>query len=208
MQEELEANGEQVDYAFRVTNEVHSNLLKLSVDGVELEMLVDSGATNNIVDEKTWENLKAKKIKCKSEAAPIDRRLYAYASSKPHPVKGRLMCEVLIGKRKAEAEFLVIKGTGVPLLCKDTAMKLGVLRIGVDIATAETKQTLWQQFPEVFCGIGKLKSKQVTLHVDPKVKPVAQPSRRTPFNLQEKVEKKIQELLDYDIIEEVDGPTP
>ena len=209
VQEELEANGEQVDYAFRVTNEVHSNLLKLSVGGVELEMLVDSGATNNIVDEKTWENLKAKKIKCKSEAAPIDRRLYAYASSKPLPVKGRFMCEVLIGKGKAQAEFLVIKGTGVPLLCKDTAMKLGVLRIGVDIATvAETKQTLQQQFPEVFSGIGKLKSKQVTLHVDPKVKPVAQPLRRTPFNLQEKVEKKIQELLDYDIIEEVDGPTP
>ena len=77
VQEDLEANGEQVDYAFRVTNEVHSNLLKLSVGGVELEMLVDSGATNNIVDKETWEDLKAKKIKCKSEAAPIDRKLYA-----------------------------------------------------------------------------------------------------------------------------------
>ena len=52
VQEELEANEEQVDYAFRVTNEVHSNLLKLSVGGVELEMLVDSGATQNFVDEK------------------------------------------------------------------------------------------------------------------------------------------------------------
>ena len=172
-------------------------------------MLVDSGATNNIVDEETWEDLKAKKIKCKSEAAPIDRKLYAYACSKPLPVKGRFICEVLIGKGKAQAEFLVIKGKGVPLLCKDTAMKLGVLRIGVDVATvAETTQTLQQQFSEVFSGIGKLKSKQVTLHLDPKVKPVAQPLRRTPFNLQEKVEKKIQELLDCDIIEEVDGPTP
>ena len=64
--------------------------------------------------------------------------------------------------------------------------------IGDDVATvAETKQTLQQQFPEVFSGIGKLKSKQVTLHVNPKVKPVAQPLRRTSFNLQEKVEKKI-----------------
>ena len=112
---------------------------------------------------------------------------------------------MLIGKGKAQAEFLVIKRKGV--LCKDTAMKLGVLRIGVDVATvAETKQTLQQQFPEVFNGIGKLKSKQVTLHVDPKVKPVAQPLRRTAFKFQEKVEKKIQELLDCDIIEEVDGP--
>lgn len=80
-------------------------------------------------------------------------------------------------------------------MCKDTAIKLGVLRIGVDIATATgTRQTLQQQFPEVFSGIGKLRSKQVTLHVDPNVKPVPQPLRRTPFNLQEKVEKKIQEL--------------
>ena len=31
---------------------------------------------------------------------------------------------------------------------------------------------------------------------------------RTPFNLQENVEEKIQELLDCDIIKEVDGPTP
>ena len=51
--------GEQVDYAFRVTDRVQSNMLKLSVGGVELEMLVDSGATNNIVDEETWEQLKA-----------------------------------------------------------------------------------------------------------------------------------------------------
>ena len=118
------------------------------------------------------------------------------------------MCEVSIGKGKAQAEFLVIEGKGVPLLCKDTAIKLGELRIGVEIArVAETKQTPQQRFPEVFSDIGKLKSKQVTLHVNPKVKPVAQPLRRTPFNLQKKVENKIQELLDYDIIEEVDGLT-
>ena len=40
------------------------------------------------------------------------------------------------------------------------------------------------------------------------MKPVAQPLRRIPFNLQDKVERKVQELLDCDIIEEVDGPTP
>ena len=43
--------------------------------GVELEMLVGSGVTNNTDDEETWENLKAKKIKNKSEAVPVDRKL-------------------------------------------------------------------------------------------------------------------------------------
>ena len=40
VQEDLEANAEQVDYAFRVTKGVHSNVVKLSVGGVKLEMLV------------------------------------------------------------------------------------------------------------------------------------------------------------------------
>ena len=48
----------------------------------------------------------------------------------------------------------------------------------------------------------------MTLHVDPNVKLVAQPLRRTPLNLEAKVENKIRELLDCDVIEEVDGPTP
>ena len=52
MQEEPQASGEQVDYAFRVTDRVQSNMLKLSVGGVELEMLVDSRATNNIRELK------------------------------------------------------------------------------------------------------------------------------------------------------------
>lgn len=45
------------------------------------------------------------------------------------------MCEVLIGKGRVQAEFLVIKGKGAPLMSKDTAMKLGVLTISVEIAS-------------------------------------------------------------------------
>ena len=52
-QEESYANRDQVDLlTFRISNEVHLNLLKLSVGGEELEMLVDSEATNNTDDEE------------------------------------------------------------------------------------------------------------------------------------------------------------
>jgi len=40
------------------------------------------------------------------------------------------------------------------------------------------------------------------------VKPVVQPHRRIPFHLRKKVEDEIQELLEQDIIERVEGPTP
>ncbi|PFX23612.1 Transposon Ty3-G Gag-Pol polyprotein [Stylophora pistillata] len=99
-------------------------MLKLSVGGVELEMLIDSGATNNIVDECTWEDLKAKKIKCKSQAAPVDRKLYAYASSNPLPVKGRFTCEVLVEEvdgptPRVNQVVIISKADGDIRLCID-----------------------------------------------------------------------------------------
>ena len=65
------------------------------------------------------------------------------ASYKPLLVKGRFTCEVTVGQGRSKAEFLVIKGKGVSLLGKTTALKLGVLKTVVNIATvAEIKQTL------------------------------------------------------------------
>ena len=38
--------------------------------------------------------------------------------------------------------------------------------------------------------------------------PIAQPLRRTPFHIRKDVDKKLQQLADLDIIEDVEGPTP
>lgn len=56
-------------------------------------------------------------------------------------------------------------------------------------------------------GVGKFSGYQLQLQIDPEVKPVAQKPRRIPYPLKEKVRKKINELLDLDIIEKVSGPT-
>ena len=53
-----------------------------------------------------------------------------------------------------------------------------------------------------------LKDFQLKLLVDEQVQPVAQPLRRPAFSLKEKIEKKLDELLREDIIEQVEGPTP
>ena len=45
------------------------------------------------------------------------------------------------------------------------------------------------------------------LHIDPSVTPVAQKMRRVPFSLKDKVTAKVNELLEKDIIEKVEGPT-
>lgn len=204
-----EQTDEKSDFAFAVNDNNMPDRLNFCVGGVNVKMLIDSGATSNVMGENVWEKLKTEHIKCKSYVPKIERKLYSYCSSEPLAVKGAFTCDVSIGKKTERAEFIVVRGKGEPLLGRETAMQLGVLRIGADIATVrETKQTLQQQYPEVFSGVGKLKTKQVSLHINPEVKPVAQPLRRIPFHLRGAVEARIKELEALDIIEPVNGPTP
>ena len=187
------------DYAFCLGGtEDDSNILRVDVGNVTLKMLVDSGATSNIVDEATWEKLKLKKVKCESRVAVGGKKLYAYASDTPLQVKGSFVCTVSAGTRSEEAEFLVVQGRGVPLLGRKTATQLGVLKIGVGVAAvSDVASTLKLDYPEVFNGIGKLNSRKITLHIDPDVKPVAQPLRRIPFNLRSKVSRERMPVLTH-----------
>ena len=67
----------------------------------------------------------------------------------------------------------------------------------------ESDADIKEKFPELFSGVRKLKGSELKWHVDDNVQPVAQPLRRIPFALREKVDKKITELIDPDIIEPV-----
>ena len=196
------------DYVFTVVQQGGAKL-NFNVGGVNLDMLVDSGASVNIVDEETWSHLKEQRIKCTSMKQT--KRLFAYASKEPLNIIGTFSCEVYISNRSIHTEFCVIKGQGVPLLGRESAIKLGVLKIGVDVAAinesvndASVKEKIVNEFPDVFKGIGRLKDRQVKLHTKESVEPVAQPLRRTPYNLRTKVEEKIDELLKADIIEPVE----
>lgn len=204
--ENLNQIEENCEYAFHIHDD-NTPMIGVKVGGINLDVLIDSGASSNIISEKTWESLKAQRISCVSQKGPTKKNLYAYASKTPLAIKGTFTCDVKAGQRETTAEFLVIKGEGTPLLGRKTATELGTLKVGVDVA-AICEEDIFTKYPTVFQGVGKLNSRQVTLHVDPNAKPVAQPLRRTPFQLREKVTDKIKELIHHDIIEPVEGPTP
>ena len=93
-----------------------------------------------------------------------------------------------------------------------TATELGILRIGLpddNIASVSSEtESILRSFQDRFEGLGKLKDFQLKLYVDENVKLVAQPARKIPFKVREKVESKLKELEDLDVIEKVEGPTP
>ena len=94
-------------------------------------------------------------------------------------------------------------------------MKLNVLHIGIpnansnaySISQSEIKPEEKAEFGKLYTGLGKLNDRQVKIHVKPDAKGVIQNARRIPFSLRKKVEDKIAELENLDIIEPVTGPT-
>jgi hypothetical protein len=182
--------------------------IPISVGGVPIQVVVDSASDANLISEQMWIELKKKKIKCVSRK--VSRRLFGYSSDVPLEVIGVFDADVHAGNSNTRAEFVVAKGNEVPLLGKETAYQLGVLKIGLNVnkvASATVADRMKNQYPKVFEGLGKLRDRQVQLAIDPKARPIAQPLRRTPFALRAKVEEKIKELIESDVIEEATEPS-
>ena len=71
---DLQDNEDTPVYAFAVDNKKQEKI-EVTVGGCMLNVIVDSGASTNIVDKQTWGWLKKNKVKCKSarsDQTPLD----------------------------------------------------------------------------------------------------------------------------------------
>ncbi|CAM1307195.1 Uncharacterised protein at_DN0590 [Pycnogonum litorale] len=80
----------------------------------------------------------------------------------------------------------------------------------IDMSQSEfSMETIRQKFPQIFSGIGLLKNKTISLHINDNVAPKHQQHRRIPYHIRQDVEKEISRFLELDVIERVGGtPTP
>lgn len=172
-----------------------------------VDVIVDSGATANIIDDTSYDKLK---LSCKLQ--PSIAKIYPYGSSTALPLRGEFKATVHSKMRTIkEATFYVIQGNYGSLLSRQTATELGLLKI-VNSMSAEagspTQSQLLHEYQDLFQGIGKLKDFQVKLHIDDSVQPVVQPHRRIPFHMRKTVERELHELQEKGVTERVSGPTP
>lgn len=101
-----------------------------------------------------------------------------------------------IGEKKAQADFYVVKDYGKVLIGYETAIPMGILKIGTDINAINNNEVL-----------GKIKDVMVQIPIKENITPVAQPYRRVPIPLENAVNDRIKELLKQGIIEKVNGPS-
>lgn len=193
--EDLETEKEE-DYIFYAMGK---NTFLFKVGGVEIPMIIDSGAAANIISLKVWEQMKQLKVHVRQMSTEIDRHFTCYASNKPMVIMGSFDAEIEGGGRKVDAKFYVAKEGQQCLLGDQTAKLLHVLKVGFDIGNIS--QASKAEFP-------KFKGVTVEIPIDNQVQPVQQAYRRVPYALEEKVDEKIRLLLDQGIIEKVNGPSP
>lgn len=172
------------------------NVFRFIVGGVGVEMTIDSGAAANLIDCRTWKALQAKGAKL-TYSTKVNRSFKAYGSATPLKIIGMFTAVIVAGDSKAIATFYVAENGTQSLLGDETAKELKVLKIGYNVGSVQASEI----FP-------KIKGVLVEIPVDPNVKPVQQPYRRAPFALEAKITEKLQSLLDRDIIEKVDEPSP
>ena len=88
---------------------IHDQLInKRRVGNVPLDIIVDSGATVNVIGQNTWEYLKENKIDCVARKCS-DSKIYPYGFPEPLPVIGSFETLVKAGTCEASCQFSVIK---------------------------------------------------------------------------------------------------
>jgi hypothetical protein len=88
--------------------------MPIKMGGVVIHVLIDSGASCNIVPRKERKRLKQEKIKCITNKN-AKKALFAYGSTQPLQVVGTFSAKVQVSPKQEvkNAEFTVFKGDGV-----------------------------------------------------------------------------------------------
>lgn len=166
-------------YAFTI-GDVNTGRVKVHVGGVLLCMLIDLGASVNVIDKETLTDLKIQKVICVFITAKPAKSLFAYGCAETLKTIGMFTSKISIGDRRCKADFFVIENKGIPLLGLETATQLDVLKIHEDINSVgvsgidNTHSALLMgmnakietEFKDVLEGVGKLKDHQIKLKTD------------------------------------------
>ena len=218
VEDRCKQSGEDHTFAFTIEEQtcaMHNStepVISVKIGGISRDVLIDSGSASNLISKDTLQELEYQGLKI--ELKPCTKRLYAYGG-RELGVEGQFHSEVSVSKANVAANFIVVD-SGRCLLGYSTATDLGILRVDPmgTLGTGNCNTVddtllgeLKAKYPSVFQGIGKRKDYRLKLHIDPSVTPVVQKMRRVPFSIKDKVTTKVNELLEKDIIEKVEGPT-
>ena len=197
---DAESNSSDEDYLYSMTNGKNNNKVNVTVGGAKFKIAIDTGATINVIDRDTFNKMQDVTLN------RTNTKAFAYNTKSPVEFIGKFESVIETRKRISVATFYVAKGANCGnLLSLSTAQDLGLVSLHIDKLTSNDTalENILQKNSKAFSGLGKLKGEKIKLDIDKTQTPKAQPQRRIPYHIREKVKNAITELEKQDIIEKV-----
>ena len=200
MQEMKLEESDDEDYVFKVGHKSQADI-KLKVEENDVEFLTDSGATVNLIDRSTFDELASKS---KLTLHPTNTKIFTYGGKEAIKLDGIIFANI----RHKEIQHLTrihvtSESQSGCILGRESAIELGLLKLSEHVSSLQTdniQEQIKSEFPELFEGLGKLENVEIKLNVDKSIEPVSQHLRRIPFHVRKKVEKKLNYMLEQDVI--------
>ena len=159
-------------------------LISLKVNGVNLTMELDTGATLSLISEKTYHNMFPAESAPQLKASQAQLKTYTGESIK---IIGAIDVEVVYNDQHKQLNLLVVEGEGPSLLGRDwlSQIKLDWSRLNhVQTTSKSACQEILDKHQLLFKNeLGTVKGTTTKIHVDPKIKPRFFKARPVPYAL-------------------------
>ena len=166
-------------------------VLKVAVNGQNLPMELDTGASVSLISEVTWRKLQPF---C-SKLQPSTVKLCTYTGEIISAL-GEVVVNMHYNNQQHEIRLVVVKGEGPCLLGRDWLQTFQVDWKEVHYATANpTLEDVVEKHSSLFSDeLGKVVQHEARIHVEPEARPVFLKPRPVPYALREKVDLELQHL--------------
>ena len=171
----------------------------MSVEGKDLVMEVDSGASLSVISEKTFEQTFGDSLQI--EKTNIVLKTY---TKQAIPIVGVASVTVRFEGETLSLPLVVIKGDGPCLLGRSWLNKFKRFQEVFSIEADTAVETILTKYPHVFeDGLGLVNGVKEHIHLKTDAKPRFYRPRSIPYAMKERVDKELDRLIEEQIIEPV-----
>ena len=165
---------------------------------------IDTGAQANILPLKTFN----KKIGKPNLLEPSTNRLISY-TGQHLKTAGKIKIHSRYKEREEDLIFHVVDTESQPILGLQACIDLQLVKLLLSVEEKQqssmTADTVKQDYPQLFTGIGDIGEAKIQLKDD--ATPVIDAPRRVPLALRDRLKKELERMEEQDVIEKVTEPT-